>query len=52
MISLLDRVENAVEKEKILVTSIFFFSNNVFKKASYTGVVKVVIVRYRVNRLK
>ena len=25
------KVENIVEKEKMLVTSIFFFSNNVFK---------------------
>ena len=31
-ISLSDMLENIVEKEKMLVTSIFSFSHNVFKK--------------------
>ena len=34
----LGRVENTVEKEKMLVTSIFFFSHNVFKGFFLRGV--------------
>ena len=41
----LGRVENIVGKgEKMLVTSIFSFSHYVFKKASFPGLLKVVIV--------
>ena len=32
MICITDCLENIVEKEKMLVTSIFFFSHNVFQK--------------------
>ena len=32
MISVFDRVETLLEKEKMLVTSIFSFSHNVFKR--------------------
>ena len=40
-----------LEKEKMLVTSIFTFSHNVFKKAPFSGLLKVVIVWERVNYL-
>ena len=29
---LLDRVENIGEKEKMLITNVFFFSHNVFER--------------------
>ena len=39
------RIENIVgKKEKMLVASIFSFSDNVFKEASFMGSLKVVIV--------
>ena len=38
------RVENIVGKEKMLVTSIFSFSHNVFKRPSFWGLLKVGIV--------
>ena len=41
MIFCFDRVENIVEKkEKMLVTSIFSFSHNVFKSFFFLGVIK------------
>ena len=43
MVSVLDRVEN-VGKEKMLVTSIFSFSLNVFQKLHPKGSLKVGIV--------
>ena len=43
MIFVFDRVENIVEKEKMLVTSIFSFSHHVFK-SSFPGPLKVDIV--------
>ena len=39
------------EKEKMLVTSIFSFSHNVFKKASNLGLLKVGIVWQRVKNV-
>ena len=38
------RIENIMEKKKMLVTSIFFFSHNVFRRLFSFSVSKVVIV--------
>ena len=37
--------ETLCEKEKMLATSIFSFSHNGFQKASFSGLLKVRIVR-------
>ena len=37
IISVFDRVENIVVKEKMLVTSIFLFSHNIFKRLLIQG---------------
>ena len=52
MISVFDRVENIVVMEKMLVTSIFTFSHNIFKKLLSWGLLKVGILFYRVNSLQ
>ena len=44
MIYVFDRVENIVGKEKMLVTSIFFFSNNGFKSPFVSELLKLRIV--------
>ena len=41
MIYVFDRVENIVGKEKMLVTSIFFFSNNGFKSPFVSELLKL-----------
>ena len=40
MISVFDRVETSWEKKKMLVTSIFFFSHNVFKRCFSGSLIK------------
>ena len=40
----LEGLKTLLEKEKMLVTSIFSFSNNVFKRLFYWGSLKVGIV--------
>ena len=45
----LERWKTLWEKEKMLITSIFAFSYDVFKKASMLGSIKVKIVCLRVN---
>ena len=41
MISVFDRVENIVEKEIVLITSVFFLFPQCFHKASFSKTLKV-----------